>query len=119
MLMICAVDAIGQHGVQMFVDAGRPVDDTLVAALIRDVLAEKIAAMLGERAELDRLARREQESRQLPVPTAANSGISQTSHVSKFLCINIYVDKLLSLSSSQSLSLSTFFLSSSPEYLNY
>jgi hypothetical protein len=57
----------------MFVDAGRPVDDTLVTALIREVLAEKIAAMLGERAHLDRLARRQNESRQ-PVPqTAADS----------------------------------------------
>jgi hypothetical protein len=70
------VDTIGQHGVQMFVDAGRPVDDTLVTALIREVLAEKIAAMLGERAHLDRLARRQGESRQ-PVPvTAADSRLS-------------------------------------------
>ena len=50
-------DAIGQSGVQLFVDAGRPVDSALVTALVREVLAEKISAMFGERLELERAAR--------------------------------------------------------------
>lgn len=41
------VDTIGHDGVQLFVDAGRPVDDRLVSALIREVLAEKISSMFG------------------------------------------------------------------------
>jgi len=50
------VDAIGQGGVQMFVDAGRPIDSALVNALIRDVLVEKIRSMVGSRAQNDNLA---------------------------------------------------------------
>jgi len=50
------VDAIGQSGVQLFVDAGRPVDSALVSALVREVLAEKISAMFAERLELERTA---------------------------------------------------------------
>jgi len=50
-------DAIGQSGVQLFVDAGRPVDSALVTALVREVLAEKISAMFGERLKLERAAR--------------------------------------------------------------
>ena len=48
------VDAVGQSGVQLFVDAGRPVDSELVTALVREVLAEKISAMFAERLELER-----------------------------------------------------------------
>jgi len=51
------VDALGQSGVQLFVDAGRPVDNELVTALVREVLAEKISAMFAERLELERAAR--------------------------------------------------------------
>jgi len=58
MFCICvigrAVDAIGQSGVQLFVDAGQPVDRALVTALVREVLAEKISAMFAERLELKR-----------------------------------------------------------------
>jgi len=50
------VDAIGQSGVQLFVDAGRPVDSELVTALVREVLAEKISAMFAERLELQHAA---------------------------------------------------------------
>jgi Hedgehog signalling target len=81
--VIYAVDTIGQHGVQLFVDAGRPVDDTLVTALIREVLAEKINSMLGER-ELERLARRRHES-QHPVAAAAADGRLQQSPVCIFI----------------------------------
>jgi len=51
------VDAIGQSGVQLFVDAGRPVDSALVTALVSEVLAEKISAMFAERLELEHTAR--------------------------------------------------------------
>jgi len=51
------VDALGQSGVQLFVDAGQPVDNALVTALVREVLAEKISAMFAERLELERAAR--------------------------------------------------------------
>lgn len=71
--MIFTVDTIGQHGVQLFVDAGRPVDDSLVTALIREVLAEKIAAMLGEKLELDRLARRPQQTTAVMAATDSSS----------------------------------------------
>jgi len=52
-----SVDAIGQSGLQLFVDAGHPVDNALVTVLVREVLAEKISAMLAERRELERAAR--------------------------------------------------------------
>ncbi|XP_071832873.1 uncharacterized protein [Apostichopus japonicus] len=42
------VDAIGSGGVQLFVDAGQPVNSDLVAALVREVLEEDIAKMLGQ-----------------------------------------------------------------------
>jgi len=58
-----SVDALGQSGVQLFVDAGRPVDSALVTALVREVLAEKISAMFAERLELDLAAHQQ--------PTAA------------------------------------------------
>jgi len=54
-----SVDAIGQSGVQLFVDAGRPVDSALVTTLVREVLAEKISAMFAERSELERAARQQ------------------------------------------------------------
>ena len=58
-LCLCdwSVDAIGQAGVQLFVDAGRPVDSTLVTALVREVLAEKISAMFAEKLERERAPR--------------------------------------------------------------
>lgn len=42
------MDAIGSGGVQLFVDAGQPVNSDLVAALVREVLEEDIAKMLGQ-----------------------------------------------------------------------
>ena len=41
------MDTIGQHGVQLFVDAGHPISGDLVSALIREVLAEKIGSMFA------------------------------------------------------------------------
>jgi hypothetical protein len=39
--------AIGLRGIQLFVDAGIPVDTELVRNLIMDVLQEKVTTMLG------------------------------------------------------------------------
>lgn len=40
-------DTIGGEGLQLFVDAGRPVDNQLVNTLVREVIAEKVGGMLG------------------------------------------------------------------------
>lgn len=40
--------SIGREGLQMFIDAGVPVDDHLVNALIQDVILEKISSMVGQ-----------------------------------------------------------------------
>ncbi|KAI8479899.1 hypothetical protein Bbelb_423390 [Branchiostoma belcheri] len=42
------VSAIGQAGLQLFVDAGVAVDTELVQRLVREVLEEKVAAMMGQ-----------------------------------------------------------------------
>ena len=41
------VGALGGGGLQFFVDAGQPVDPTLVNSLVQQVLEEKIALCLG------------------------------------------------------------------------
>ncbi|KAL4237536.1 hypothetical protein ACF0H5_002250 [Mactra antiquata] len=43
------MDTIGHRGMQLFVDAGHPVDNTLVNKLVEEVLLEKIRTMLGQR----------------------------------------------------------------------
>ncbi|XP_078313405.1 uncharacterized protein LOC111128961 isoform X2 [Crassostrea virginica] len=43
------MDSIGRAGMQLFVDAGQPVDSDLVNNLIRQVLVEKVVTMLGQR----------------------------------------------------------------------
>lgn len=45
------MDAIGQDGLQLFIDAGRPVDPDLVNALVREVLMEKLTTMIGQKPE--------------------------------------------------------------------
>lgn len=39
--------AIGQDGIQLFIDAGIPVDKELVTNLIREVIAENVSTILG------------------------------------------------------------------------
>lgn len=46
-------DLIGQRGLQLFIDAGQPVNNTLVNALVREVIAEKVGSMLGRRQDID------------------------------------------------------------------
>lgn len=41
------MDAIGEQGFQIFVDSGQPLDPDLIQALVREVLEEKIASMIG------------------------------------------------------------------------
>ena len=42
------MDAIGSGGLQLFVDVGQPVNPGLVSSLVREVLEEDIAKMLGQ-----------------------------------------------------------------------
>ena len=50
-IMLCRVAAglLSGGGMQLFVDAGQPVDDQLVQALVKEVLLEKISAMMSHR----------------------------------------------------------------------
>ena len=41
-------EAIGREGLQMFVDAGLPVDERLVNALVKEVLLEKMSTLTGQ-----------------------------------------------------------------------
>lgn len=43
------MDSIGRAGMQLFVDAGQPVDSDFVNSLIREVLVEKVVTMLGQK----------------------------------------------------------------------
>ena len=43
------LDTIGQIGLQLFVNAGQPVDNSLVNALVKEVISEKVLNMLGQR----------------------------------------------------------------------
>ncbi|XP_070577910.1 protein TALPID3-like isoform X1 [Ptychodera flava] len=42
------VDGMGNAGLQLFVDSGHPVNSDLVNALVREVIEEKLAGMLGQ-----------------------------------------------------------------------
>ena len=42
-------EALGQEGLQVFIDAGADVDENLVNALIKEVLEERIQNMIGQR----------------------------------------------------------------------
>lgn len=74
--LINKVNAIGEHGFQLFVDAGQSIDSDLVQALVREVLEEKISTMIGnnklfengvDNNELPKLSARTQ-----PQPTPRN-----------------------------------------------
>ncbi|KAK3597345.1 hypothetical protein CHS0354_034588 [Potamilus streckersoni] len=45
------MDSIGRGGLQLFVDAGMPVNNDLVQDLVREVVTEKIRTMLGQKPE--------------------------------------------------------------------
>lgn len=40
-------DAIGRNGLQLFIDAGQPVNNVLVTALMREVIEERVNRMLA------------------------------------------------------------------------
>ena len=62
-------DMLGPSGIQLFVDAGAPVDDNLVNQLVKDVLVEKIRGMMGEHtAQHDEKARRSPKRQPLVNP---------------------------------------------------
>ena len=64
-MYVFSAAAIGLGGIQLFVDAGVPVDRQLVNDLIRDVVAEKIATLLGYPKPTSKL-QQDQASRWLP-----------------------------------------------------
>ncbi len=43
-----SAEAVGQEGLQLFVDAGVPLDDRLVSYLIKEVLMEKAGGMFAQ-----------------------------------------------------------------------
>ena len=46
-------DAVGQKGLQLFIDAGVPIDAEMVNALMKEVIMEKIASTLGQMTSQD------------------------------------------------------------------
>ena len=38
---------IGHEGLQLFIDCGQPVDNALVSALVKEVIEEKVTAMMA------------------------------------------------------------------------
>lgn len=44
----CFVDILGETGVQWFIDAGCPVNEQLVEALVRDVITDRIKGTLSQ-----------------------------------------------------------------------
>ncbi len=48
MKCVCFTETIGQAGLQLFIDTGVPVDDTLVNDLVKEVILEKVHGMMGQ-----------------------------------------------------------------------
>lgn len=44
---------IGQSGLQLFIDAGQPVDSALVNALVKEVIQERVNSMMAQRVNED------------------------------------------------------------------
>ena len=55
------MDSIGHRGMQLFIDAGYPVDNNLVDRLVKEVLQEKIRTMLGQRPDSEDQTRLDQQ----------------------------------------------------------
>ena len=55
------MDSIGHRGMQLFIDAGYPVDNNLVDRLVKEVLQEKIRTMLGQRPDSEDQTRLDQK----------------------------------------------------------
>ncbi|XP_067895331.1 protein TALPID3 isoform X2 [Heterodontus francisci] len=63
------VEAAGEGGFQLFVDAGVPVDSQMVRQFVDEALAEIIAIMLGQRQSESRTPLQELPQRETPSPT--------------------------------------------------
>lgn len=50
---LCAVEAAGGGGLQLFVDSNIEVDSALIRQLLNEVLTETVSLMLGQRDALD------------------------------------------------------------------
>ncbi|XP_005110510.2 TALPID3 protein, partial [Aplysia californica] len=46
---LLVADMIGHGGLQLFIDAGQPVDNNLVSALVKEVIQERVNSMLAQR----------------------------------------------------------------------
>lgn len=63
------ISALGQQGLQLFVDIGQPVDQDLVQALIREVLEEKVASMALNRDLADEASTKPSVNVSAPIPS--------------------------------------------------
>ena len=82
MSLLFSVDAIGEQGFQLFVDAGQPLDPDLIQALVREVLEEKIATMINNDA-IERPINEFKETVRPPQPTPRN--IERSSNENLFI----------------------------------
>ena len=48
------MEALGHTGLQLFIDAGQPVDSSLVNSLVKECLLEKVVSMLGQKPDDNR-----------------------------------------------------------------
>lgn len=83
------MDAIGRDGLQMFVDVGQPVDNSLVNALIKEVLTEKVVTMIGQRPDDEEVRGQPVESREevkMGAQTKASSGRVAESGIRDEVC---------------------------------
>jgi hypothetical protein len=52
--MLSVMEALGHTGLQLFIDAGQPVDSSLVNSLVKECLLEKVVSMLGQKPDENR-----------------------------------------------------------------
>ena len=45
------MEALGHNGLQLFIDAGQPVDMSLVNSLVKECVLEKVFSMLGKKSD--------------------------------------------------------------------
>ena len=52
--MLSVMEALGHTGLKLFIDAGQPVDSSLVNSLVKECLLEKVVSMLGQKPDENR-----------------------------------------------------------------
>jgi hypothetical protein len=72
-LVFISAETLGHDGFQLFVDAGQPVDDKLVNALLKEVILEKISSVVGQRT-----SRNDEETKPASVVRDPRPGPSQS-----------------------------------------